>query len=385
MGPVFGRKGGATGGGKSTVQPAESINLHFTGDFHAITSAHNLLASVLDNQLFNQQTRLTPGSLLWKRVLDVNDRALRRIRTSTGSATERAAGFDITAASEVMAILCLSESLMDLRARLDRIVTGFTPEGEPVLAKEARITGALLALLRDALQPNLVQSVEGVPAFLHGGPFANIAHGCSSLLATKIGLSLSDYLITEAGFGFDLGGGWTAIIGTWWDVNDNAPTTIGSSIQEIDVWGGFSYAVDDWKFTLLYQSWNYAEQIEHIVDFKIAYSDGVLNPFLLLHGRVADEISFDTGLVTQLGIGPSKSFGKLTLGLPISVAFDTDNFHGGDAGFSFASAGVSATYAMTKNISANIGVTFYHTNDSVIPVNPDSDFFTGTAGITIAF
>lgn len=185
--------------------------------------------------------------------------------------------------------------------------------------------------------------------------------------------------------GFDLGGGWTAIIGTWWDVNDNAPTTIGSSIQEIDVWGGFSYAVDDWKFTLLYQSWNYAEQIEHIVDFKIAYSDGVLNPFLLLHGRVADEISFDTGLVTQLGIGPSKSFGKLTLGLPISVAFDTDNFHGGDAGFSFASAGVSATYAMTKNISANIGVTFYHTNDSVIPVNPDSDFFTGTAGITIAF
>lgn len=206
MGPVFGRKGGATGGGKSTVQPAESINLHFTGDFHAITSAHNLLASVLDNQLFNQQTRLTPGSLLWKRVLDVNDRALRRIRTSTGSATERAAGFDITAASEVMAILCLSESLMDLRARLDRIVTGFTPEGEPVLAKEARITGALLALLSDALQPNLVQSVEGVPAFLHGGPFANIAHGCNSVLATRMALAHADFAVTEAGFAFDLGG-----------------------------------------------------------------------------------------------------------------------------------------------------------------------------------
>ncbi|MBV6501499.1 MAG: Formate--tetrahydrofolate ligase [Prosthecobacter sp.] len=206
MGPVFGRKGGATGGGKSTVQPAQSINLHFTGDFHAITSAHNLLSSVLDNQLFNQQTRLTPGGLLWKRVMDVNDRALRRIRTSLGATTERATGFDITAASEVMAILCLSENLADLRSRLDRIVTGFTPEGEPVLAKEARVTGALLALLRDALQPNLVQSVEGVPAFLHGGPFANIAHGCNSVLATRMALAHADFAVTEAGFAFDLGG-----------------------------------------------------------------------------------------------------------------------------------------------------------------------------------
>jgi formate--tetrahydrofolate ligase len=206
MGPVFGRKGGATGGGRSTVQPAESINLHFTGDFHAITSAHNLLSSVLDNQLFNQQTRLRPDGLLWKRVLDVNDRALRSIRTSVGKGTERAAGFDITAASEVMAILCLSESLADLRARLDRIVTGFTPEGEPVLAKEARVTGALMALLRDALQPNLVQSVEGVPAFLHGGPFANIAHGCNSVLATRMALTYADFAVTEAGFAFDLGG-----------------------------------------------------------------------------------------------------------------------------------------------------------------------------------
>ena len=206
MGPVFGRKGGATGGGRSTVQPAQSINLHFTGDFHAITSAHNLLSSVLDNQLFNQQTRLTPGGLLWKRVMDVNDRALRRIRTSSGAATERATGFDITAASEVMAILCLSENLADLRSRLDRIVTGFTPEGEPVLAKEARVTGALLALLRDALQPNLVQSVEGVPAFLHGGPFANIAHGCNSVLATRMALAHADFAVTEAGFAFDLGG-----------------------------------------------------------------------------------------------------------------------------------------------------------------------------------
>lgn len=206
MGPVFGRKGGATGGGKSTVQPSQSINLHFTGDFHAVTSAHNLLSSVIDNQLVNQQTRLAPSGVLWKRVMDVNDRALRRIRTSAGLATERSTGFDITAASEVMAILCLSESLQDLRARLDRIVTGFTAEGEPVLAREARVTGALLALLRDALQPNLVQSVEGVPAFLHGGPFANIAHGCNSVLATRMALAHADYAVTEAGFAFDLGG-----------------------------------------------------------------------------------------------------------------------------------------------------------------------------------
>jgi len=206
MGPVFGRKGGATGGGKSTVQPAESINLHFTGDFHAITSAHNLLSSVMDNQLFNLQTRLRPDGVLWKRVLDVNDRALRSLRTSVGKPTERSAGFDITAASEVMAILCLSESLADLRERLDRIVMGFAEDGSPVFAKECHITGALLALLRDALQPNLVQSVEGVPAFLHGGPFANIAHGCNSVLATRMALAHADFAVTEAGFAFDLGG-----------------------------------------------------------------------------------------------------------------------------------------------------------------------------------
>ncbi|MBK8036525.1 MAG: formate--tetrahydrofolate ligase [Verrucomicrobiaceae bacterium] len=206
MGPVFGRKGGATGGGKSTVQPAQSINLHFTGDFHAITSANNLLSAVIDNELFNGTCRLKPDGVLWKRVMDMNDRALRQMRTSAGKPTERATGFDITAASEVMAILCLSESLADLRARLERIVVGFTPEGEPVFAKEFRVTGALLALLRDALSPNLVQSVEGVPAFLHGGPFANIAHGCNSVLATRMALSHADFAVTEAGFAFDLGG-----------------------------------------------------------------------------------------------------------------------------------------------------------------------------------
>ena len=206
MGPVFGRKGGATGGGRSTLQPSNSINLHFTGDFHAITSAHNLLSSVIDNQLYNDQTRLKPEGVLWKRVLDVNDRALRHVRTSVGKGTERSTGFDITAASEVMAILCLSESLQDLYHRLDRIVVGFYPDGQPAFAREARVTGALLAILRDALEPNLVQSVEGVPAFVHGGPFANIAHGCNSVLATRMALAHADYAVTECGFAFDLGG-----------------------------------------------------------------------------------------------------------------------------------------------------------------------------------
>ena len=206
MGPVFGRKGGATGGGRSTVQPAESINLHFTGDFHAITSAHNLLSSVIDNDLQHGRCRLDPSQVTWKRVMDVNDRALRRIVTCPGTATERQTGFDITAASEIMAILCLAESLTDLRARIDRIVVGFTTAGEPVFAKEFRVTGALMALLRDAIQPNLVQSIEGVPAFLHGGPFANIAHGCNSVIATRMALAHADFVVTEGGFAFDLGG-----------------------------------------------------------------------------------------------------------------------------------------------------------------------------------
>jgi formate--tetrahydrofolate ligase len=207
MGPVFGRKGGATGGGRSTVQPATEINLHFTGDFHAVTSAHNLLASVIDNRLHQKTAPLAPAQVLWKRVLDVNDRALRGVVLNAGAKTgERRSGFDITAASEIMAILCLADSMADLRARLDRIVVGFTTEGVPVRASEFRATGALLALLRDALRPNLVQTAEGVPAFVHGGPFANIAHGCNSVLATRLALAHADFAVTEAGFAFDLGG-----------------------------------------------------------------------------------------------------------------------------------------------------------------------------------
>ena len=205
MGPVFGRKGGATGGGKSSLTPVESINLHFNGDFHAITAAHNLLASAIDNQLFLGTTRLTPDGVTWKRVMDMNDRALRRITVGSKD-VQRASGFDITAASEVMAVFCLAESRADLRARLNRMVVGFTPAGEPVTAQEFRVTGAMMAILRDAIAPNLVQSVEGVPAFVHGGPFANIAHGCNSVLATRMALAHADFAVTEAGFAFDLGG-----------------------------------------------------------------------------------------------------------------------------------------------------------------------------------
>ncbi|MDP2138538.1 MAG: formate--tetrahydrofolate ligase [Candidatus Didemnitutus sp.] len=207
MGPVFGRKGGATGGGRSTVQPAADINLHFTGDFHAITSAHNLLASIIDNQLHQKQTKLLPHQVLWKRVLDVNDRALRSVMLNAGAKTgERKSGFDITAASEIMAILCLSDSMTDLRTRIDRIVVGFTDDGVPIRAAEFKATGAMLALLRDAMRPNLVQTIEGVPAFVHGGPFANIAHGCNSVLATRLALAHADFVVTEGGFAFDLGG-----------------------------------------------------------------------------------------------------------------------------------------------------------------------------------
>ena len=206
MGPVFGRKGGATGGGMSSLTPADSINLHFTGDFHAITSAHNLLSAVIDNALFYGTTRLDPAKVTWKRVLDMNDRSLRNVVIGLNKqGVARESSFDITPASEIMAVLCLSESMDDLRERLDRMVIGFTRDDEAVYAREMKVTGALLAVLKDAVNPNLVQSIEGVPAFVHGGPFANIAHGCNSVLATKMALAYGDYVVTEGGFAFDLG------------------------------------------------------------------------------------------------------------------------------------------------------------------------------------
>lgn len=210
LGPVFGIKGGATGGGYSQVLPMEDINLHFTGDFAAIEKAHNLLAALVDNNL-QSKTRslhLDPRTVVWKRVMDMNDRALRRTVIGLGGTTmgtPRETGFDITAASEIMAILCLATDRIDLKERLGRIFIGFTYDKQPVYARDLKAQGAMAALLKDAIQPNLVQTLEGYPAILHGGPFANIAQGTNSVLATRMGLSLSEYVVTEAGFGFDLG------------------------------------------------------------------------------------------------------------------------------------------------------------------------------------
>lgn len=210
LGPVFGMKGGAAGGGYSQVLPMEDINLHFTGDFAAIEKANNLLAALIDNNIQSRSRTLDidPRTVTWKRVLDVNDRSLRSIVTGLGGMGQgvpREAGFNITAASEIMAILCLAENLQDLKRRLGNIFVGFTHTKRPVYARELNAQGAMAALLKDAIKPNLVQTIEGTPAIIHGGPFANIAQGTNSVLATKMGLSLSEYVVTEAGFGADLG------------------------------------------------------------------------------------------------------------------------------------------------------------------------------------
>lgn len=206
MGPVFGRKGGASGGGKSSIAPGVSINLNFNGDFPAITAANNLLAAVIDNALFHGTTRLDQNKVTWKRVMDMNDRCLRQIVVGVNhNGVTREDGFNITPASEIMACFCLAEDLEDLRHRIDNIVVGFSKDDEAVYAREFGVTDALLAILHEAINPNLVQSLEGVPAFVHGGPFANIAHGCNSVIATKMALACADYAVTEAGFAFDLG------------------------------------------------------------------------------------------------------------------------------------------------------------------------------------
>ncbi len=209
LGPCFGSKGGATGGGHAQVAPMEDINLHFTGDLHAISAAHNLLAAMIDNHIFwGNALNLDPRSITWRRAVDLNDRALRQIVIGLGGPANghpRETGFDITAASEVMAILCLAHSLKDLEARLARIVIGMDKNKNLIRAAALEASGAMAALLKDALMPNLAQTLEGTPAFIHGGPFANIAHGCNSILATQTALGLADYVVTEAGFGADLG------------------------------------------------------------------------------------------------------------------------------------------------------------------------------------
>ncbi len=209
LGPCFGVKGGAAGGGYAQVVPMEDINLHFTGDFHAITSANNLLAALIDNHIYwGNSLGIDERRISWRRVVDMNDRALRKIVNSLGGVANgfpREDGFDITVASEVMAILCLASDLKDLERRLGNIVVGYTREKKPVLARELKADGSMTVLLKDALMPNLVQTLENNPVFIHGGPFANIAHGCNSVLATKTALKLCDYVVTEAGFGADLG------------------------------------------------------------------------------------------------------------------------------------------------------------------------------------
>ena len=209
LGPVFGVKGGACGGGYAQVIPMEDINLHFTGDFHAIGAANNLLAAMLDNHIKQgNELGIDPQKITWKRCVDMNDRQLRNIVDGLGGNTNgvtREDGFDITVASEIMAVFCLANSLEDLKNRLGKIIVGYTYNDEPITANDLRATGAMTALLKDAIKPNLVQTLEGTPALVHGGPFANIAHGCNSILATKMALKLGDYVVTEAGFGADLG------------------------------------------------------------------------------------------------------------------------------------------------------------------------------------
>ena len=207
LGPVFGLKGGATGGGRAQVAPMEDINLHFTGDIHAITSANNLLSSMIDNHIYHGN-ELDIKNVTWKRCVDLNDRQLRVIETGLSNESKivpRQDGFDISAASEIMAILCLSEDITDLKRRLGNIIIGYNSEEKPILAKELKAEGAMAVLLKDAIKPNLIQTLEHTPCIMHGGPFANIAHGCNSIIATKLALKLADYAITEAGFGADLG------------------------------------------------------------------------------------------------------------------------------------------------------------------------------------
>ncbi|RMD92017.1 MAG: formate--tetrahydrofolate ligase, partial [Alphaproteobacteria bacterium] len=209
LGPCFGMKGGAAGGGRAQVVPMEDMNLHFTGDFHAITAAHNLLAAMIDNHIYwGNELGIDERRVSWRRVMDMNDRALRDIVVGLGGVSNgfpRQTGFDITVASEVMAILCLARDLDDLQERLGNIIVAYRRDRSPIFARDLKADGAMTVLLKDAMQPNLVQTLEHTPAFVHGGPFANIAHGCNSVIATTTALKLADYVVTEAGFGADLG------------------------------------------------------------------------------------------------------------------------------------------------------------------------------------
>ncbi|MDH5433821.1 MAG: formate--tetrahydrofolate ligase, partial [Gammaproteobacteria bacterium] len=244
LGPCLGMKGGATGGGYSQIVPVDRINLHFTGDFHAITSANNLISAAIDNHIFHGNTlQIDHRQIVWRRVMDMNDRSLRHIVLGLGGKMQgipREGGFDITAASEVMAMLCLAENFSDLRNRLDQTLLGYTYDSRPVFIKSLNITDAVLALLRDAIHPNLVQSLEGTPVFVHGGPFANIAHGCNSVLATRMAMKHADWAITEAGFGFDLGAEKFFDIKCRMAEIDPAAVVLVTTVRALKMHGGMS-------------------------------------------------------------------------------------------------------------------------------------------------
>lgn len=247
LGPCFGVKGGAAGGGYAQVVPMEKINLHFTGDFHAITSAHNMISALLDNYLYQHEAEgFGLKTVVWRRVLDVNDRALRDVVIGLGPRTNgvtRQTGFDITAASELMAIVCLASDLADLERRIGNILLGFTYDDKPFTVKDMGVEGAITVLLKAAMKPNLVQTIEHTPAFIHGGPFANIAHGCNSIVATKAAMSCSDYVVTEAGFSADLGAEKFYDIKCRKSGLQPSLTILVATVQGLKVQGGVDYSV----------------------------------------------------------------------------------------------------------------------------------------------
>ncbi len=304
LGPCFGMKGGAAGGGYAQVLPMESINLHFTGDFHAITCAHNMIAALLDNYQFqNRQTDKQLAQILWKRVLDVNDRALRHITTGLGGPTNglpAESGFDITPASELMAIMCLASGIEDLRTRIEQILLGYTAKNEPFTVKDLGIAGSITVLLKEAIQPNLVQTTENTPAIIHGGPFANIAHGCNSILATKMALTFADYVVTEAGFGADLGA--EKFFNIKCRKSGLAPkaTVIVVTSQALKMHGGI--AEDSLKLPNLAGLKVGLQNLDHHIGNMQGFGQSVIVAFNQYHFDTAEEIDFLRAWSTARGV-----------------------------------------------------------------------------------
>ena len=305
LGPVFGLKGGACGGGHTQVLPMDKINLHFTGDFHAITSAHNTITALLDNYMYqNRDNGFALREVLWNRVLDVNDRGLRDIVTGMGGKANgivRESGFDITPASEIMAILCLAKDEDDLRRRIENILLGYTVEGKPFTVKDLGVAGAITVLLRDALAPNLVQTTENTAAFVHGGPFANIAHGCNSILATKMAMTFGDYVITEAGFGADLGAE------KFYDIKcrtaglQPALTVLVVTLQALKMHGGVAYQdIKEPNIEAVKQGfWNLDKHVENIKRF----GQKIVVAFNRYNNDTEEEIEAVRAHCQELGVG----------------------------------------------------------------------------------